>query len=172
MCKLLIFIDFLSTIFLRGFGVSCVMELHLGRTFIFDLTSILDGLDRHGAANCCRSEVFRDVIISQVKILNTYRAKAICMYDHIKNRIAFCDITSTVGARLMDLTTWISIFMAVIAVATAIVTHSVVRSTTHPTVTVYAQPNLQRQPIVNLTVENIGKVAATEFFYLAVPYHK
>ncbi|MGV6953866.1 hypothetical protein [Pseudomonas chlororaphis] len=62
----------------------------------------------------------------------------------------------------MDLASWISIFMALIAVATAIVTYAVFRSATDPTVIVYAQPDLQRQSIVNLIVENIGKGAAHE----------
>ncbi len=60
----------------------------------------------------------------------------------------------------MDLASWISIFMALIAVATAIVTYAVFRSATDPTVIVYAQPDLQRQSIVNLIVENIGRGAA------------
>jgi hypothetical protein len=62
--------------------------------------------------------------------------------------------------KIMDLASWISIFMALIAVATAIVTYAVYRSATDPTVIVYAQPDLQRQSIVNLIVENIGRGAA------------
>lgn len=65
----------------------------------------------------------------------------------------------------MDLTNWISIFMALIAVATAIVTYAVFRSATDPTVIVYAQPDLQRQSIVNLIVENIGRGAAHGVFF-------
>lgn len=65
----------------------------------------------------------------------------------------------------MDLASWISIFMAVIAVATAIVTYAVFRSATDPTVIVYAQPDLQRQSIVNLIVENIGRGAAHGVFF-------
>jgi hypothetical protein len=65
----------------------------------------------------------------------------------------------------MDLASWISIFMAVIAVATAIVTYAVFRSATDPTVIVYAQPDLQRQSVVNLIVENIGRGAAHGVFF-------
>ncbi|QPO22013.1 hypothetical protein HXW90_21930 [Pseudomonas sp. Y39-6] len=73
----------------------------------------------------------------------------------------------------MDLASWISIFMALIAVATAIVTYAVFRSATDPTVIVYAQPDLQRQSIVNLIVENIGRGAAHGVFLNPVaPYQK
>lgn len=65
----------------------------------------------------------------------------------------------------MDLASWISIFMALIAVATAIVTYAVFRSATDPTVIVYAQPDFQRQSIVNLIVENIGRGAAHGVFF-------
>lgn len=65
----------------------------------------------------------------------------------------------------MDLANWISIFMALIAVATAIVTYAVFRSATDPTVIVYAQPDLQRQSIVNLVVENIGRGPAHGVFF-------
>lgn len=65
----------------------------------------------------------------------------------------------------MDLASWISIFMAVIAVATAIVTYAVFRSATDPAVIVYAQPDLQRQSIVNLVIENIGRGAAHGVFF-------
>lgn len=60
----------------------------------------------------------------------------------------------------MDLSGWISILMALIAVATAVVTYAVFRSATDPTVIVYAQPDLQRQSLVNLIIENIGRGAA------------
>lgn len=66
----------------------------------------------------------------------------------------------------MDLQSWISIFMALIAVASAIVTYAVFRSATDPTVIVYAQPDLQRQSIVNLIVENIGRGAAHGIHFL------
>jgi hypothetical protein len=65
----------------------------------------------------------------------------------------------------MELANWISIFMALIAVATAIVTYAVFRSATDPAVIVYAQPDLQRQSIINLIVENIGRGAAHEVFF-------
>jgi hypothetical protein len=57
----------------------------------------------------------------------------------------------------VDIAAWISIFMALIAVATAIVTYAVFRSATDPVVIVYAQPDLKRQSIVNLFIENIGR---------------
>ncbi|MDZ5604561.1 hypothetical protein SJI00_17455 [Pseudomonas sp. RP23018S] len=60
----------------------------------------------------------------------------------------------------MGVAEWISIFMAVIAVATAMVTYAVFRSATDPVVIVYAQPDLQRPSIINLIIENIGRGAA------------
>ena len=60
----------------------------------------------------------------------------------------------------MGIADWVSIFMAVIAVATAIVTYAVFRSATDPVVIVYAQPDLQRPSIINLLIENIGRGAA------------
>ncbi|WP_286884976.1 hypothetical protein [Pseudomonas sp. UBA7456] len=60
----------------------------------------------------------------------------------------------------MGVAEWISIFMALIAVATAIVTYAVFRSSTDPVVIVYAQPDLQRPSIINLFIENIGRGAA------------
>lgn len=60
----------------------------------------------------------------------------------------------------MGVAEWVSIFMAVIAVATAIVTYAVFRSATDPIVIVYAQPDLQRPSIINLFIENIGRGAA------------
>lgn len=57
----------------------------------------------------------------------------------------------------MDFAGWISIFMALIAVATAIVTYAVFRSATDAVVIVYAQPDLQRQSFVNLIVENVDR---------------
>lgn len=65
----------------------------------------------------------------------------------------------------MDLASWISIFMALIAVATAVVTYAVFRSATDPTVIVYAKPDLQRQSIINLIVENIGRGPAHGVFF-------
>lgn len=52
---------------------------------------------------------------------------------------------------------WISIFMALIAVASAIVTFAVFRSSTDPLVIVYADPDLTRPSVVNLVIKNIGK---------------
>lgn len=50
--------------------------------------------------------------------------------------------------------------MAVIALASAVVTYAVFRSATDPVVIVYAEPDLQRPSIVNLFIENIGRGAA------------
>jgi hypothetical protein len=61
---------------------------------------------------------------------------------------------------MMGVAEWVSIFMAVIAVATAVVTYAVFRSATDPVVIVYAEPDLQRQSIINLFIENIGRGAA------------
>lgn len=55
---------------------------------------------------------------------------------------------------------WISIFMALIATASAIVTFAVFRSSTDPMVIVYADPDLTRPSLVNLVIKNIGKAPA------------
>lgn len=60
----------------------------------------------------------------------------------------------------MGIAEWVSIFMAVIALASAMVTYAVFRSATDPVVIVYAEPDLQRPSIVNLFIENIGRGAA------------
>ncbi|MFJ2482041.1 hypothetical protein ACIOWE_17320 [Pseudomonas sp. NPDC087598] len=52
---------------------------------------------------------------------------------------------------------WISIFMALIATASAVVTFAVFRASTDPLVIVYAEPDLARPSIVNLIIKNIGK---------------
>jgi hypothetical protein len=69
-------------------------------------------------------------------------------------------ITSPTQEQEMYIAEWVSIFMALIAVATAIITYAVYRSATDPVVIVYAQPDLQRPSIINLFVENIGRGAA------------
>jgi hypothetical protein len=68
---------------------------------------------------------------------------------------------------------WISIFMALIATASAIVTYSVFRSATDPLIIVYADPDLKRPSVVNLIIKNIGKGAAHSVRFLsnrALPY--
>ncbi|MGV8865123.1 MAG: hypothetical protein ACOH2T_28780 [Pseudomonas sp.] len=67
----------------------------------------------------------------------------------------------------MGFTDWISIFMALIAIATALVTYAVYRSATDPVVIVYAQPDLQRRSLVNLFIENIGRGAAHSISFSA-----
>lgn len=60
----------------------------------------------------------------------------------------------------MDIGNWISVFMALIATASIIVTYAVFRSSTDPVVIVYADPDLKRPSIVNLIIKNIGNGAA------------
>lgn len=60
---------------------------------------------------------------------------------------------------------WISIFMALIATASAIVTYSVFRASTDPLIIVYADPDLKRPSIVNLIIKNIGKGAAHSIIF-------
>ena len=55
---------------------------------------------------------------------------------------------------------WISIVMALIAIASVIVTYAVFRSATDPAVIVYGQPDLTRPSLINLIIENIGRGAA------------
>lgn len=60
----------------------------------------------------------------------------------------------------MDIGNWISVFMALIATASIVVTYAVFRSSTDPVVIVYADPDLKRPSIVNLIIKNIGNGAA------------
>ncbi len=60
----------------------------------------------------------------------------------------------------MDVGNWISLFMALIATASVVVTYSVFRSSTDPVVIVYADPDLKRPSILNLIIKNIGNGAA------------
>jgi len=60
----------------------------------------------------------------------------------------------------MEYANWISVFMALVATASAIVTYSVFRSSTDPVVIVYADPDLKRPSVVNLIIRNIGNGAA------------
>ena len=60
----------------------------------------------------------------------------------------------------MDIGNWISIFMALIAIASVVVTYAVFRSSTDPVVIVYADPDIKRSSIVNLIIKNIGNGAA------------
>jgi hypothetical protein len=69
---------------------------------------------------------------------------------------------------------WISIFMALIATASAIVTYSVFRSSTDPLIIVYAEPDLKRPSVVNLIIKNIGKGAAHSVQFIpnrVLPYN-
>lgn len=60
----------------------------------------------------------------------------------------------------MDIGNWISVFMALIATASIVVTYAVFRSSTDPVVIVYADLDLKRPSIVNLIIKNIGNGAA------------
>lgn len=60
----------------------------------------------------------------------------------------------------MDVGNWISVFMALIATASIVVTYAVFRSSTDPVVIVYADPDLKRPSIINLIIKNIGIGAA------------
>ncbi|MBI0425935.1 hypothetical protein [Psychrobacter sp. NG27] len=52
---------------------------------------------------------------------------------------------------------WISVFMALIATASTIITYAVYRSSTDPEVIVYADTDNKRPSIIILIIENIGK---------------
>ncbi|MBF2719065.1 hypothetical protein IP510_04100 [Psychrobacter sp. NG254] len=52
---------------------------------------------------------------------------------------------------------WISVFMALIATASTIITYAVYRSSTDPEVIVYADTDKKRPSIIILIIENIGK---------------
>lgn len=60
----------------------------------------------------------------------------------------------------MDIGNWISILLAVVATASAIVAYSVYRSATDPLIIVYPEVDLQRASILILIIENIGNGAA------------
>lgn len=60
----------------------------------------------------------------------------------------------------MPISDWISIFMALIATTSTVVTYIVYRSSTDPLIIVYANPDLTRPSLVCLTIKNIGKGAA------------
>ena len=52
---------------------------------------------------------------------------------------------------------WVSVFMALIAMASTIITYAVYRSSTDPEVIVYADTDKKRPSIIILIIENIGK---------------
>lgn len=52
---------------------------------------------------------------------------------------------------------WVSVFMALIATASTIITYAVYRSSTDPEVIVYADTDKKRPSIIILIIENIGK---------------
>ncbi|MGO2996937.1 MAG: hypothetical protein ACTIDV_02810 [Moraxellaceae bacterium] len=52
---------------------------------------------------------------------------------------------------------WVSLFMALIATASAMITYAVYRSSTDPEVIVYADTDKKRPSVIILIIENIGK---------------
>lgn len=64
-----------------------------------------------------------------------------------------------------SITEWISIFMAAIATASAIITHAVYRSSTDPEIIVYADTDKKRPSIINLIIKNIGKGPAKDITF-------
>ncbi|MCG3843322.1 hypothetical protein I3249_11090 [Psychrobacter sp. Ps1] len=52
---------------------------------------------------------------------------------------------------------WVSVFMALIATASTIITYAVYRSSTDPEVIVYADTDKKRPSVIILIIENIGK---------------
>lgn len=57
----------------------------------------------------------------------------------------------------IDWAFWISVFIALIASASAIITYAVYRTSTDPEVIVYADTDKKRPTIIILIIENIGK---------------
>ena len=62
----------------------------------------------------------------------------------------------------MEASDWISLFMALIATASATITYAVYRSVTDPEVIVYADVDRKRPSVVNLIIKNIGKGPALD----------
>ncbi len=65
----------------------------------------------------------------------------------------------------MEAGDWISLFMALIATASATITYVVYRSATDPEVIVYADVDRKRPSIVNLIIKNIGKGPALDISF-------
>lgn len=57
----------------------------------------------------------------------------------------------------IDLANWISVFIALIATASAAITYAVYRSSTDPEVIVYVDTDKKRPSLIILIIENIGK---------------
>lgn len=57
----------------------------------------------------------------------------------------------------IELSNWISVFMALIATASTIITYAVYRSSTDPEVIVYVDTDKKRPSFIILIIENIGK---------------
>lgn len=65
----------------------------------------------------------------------------------------------------MEAGDWISLFMALIAAASATITYVVYRSVTDPEVIVYADIDRKRPSVVNLIIKNIGKGPALDISF-------
>ena len=60
----------------------------------------------------------------------------------------------------IDLANWISVFIALIATASAAITYAVYRSSTDPEVIVYVDTDKKRPSLIILIIENIGIVSS------------
>lgn len=65
----------------------------------------------------------------------------------------------------MGISDWISIFMALIATASAIITFVVYRTSTNPEVIVYVDTDKKRPSFVNLIIKNIGNGPAENIVF-------
>ena len=65
----------------------------------------------------------------------------------------------------MEAGDWISMFMALIATASAVITYVVYRASTDPEVIVYADIDKRRPSIMNLVVKNIGNGPASDITF-------
>ncbi len=67
----------------------------------------------------------------------------------------------------MEFVDWVSVFMALIATASATVTYLVYRSATDPDVIVYADTDKKRPSFVNLMIKNIGNGPAIDVSFVS-----
>ncbi|MBE5160330.1 hypothetical protein [Vibrio parahaemolyticus] len=65
----------------------------------------------------------------------------------------------------MEISDWISTFMALIATASAIITYVVYRTSTDPEVIVYVDTDKKRPSFVNLIIKNIGNGSAENIVF-------
>lgn len=60
---------------------------------------------------------------------------------------------------------WISIFMALIAMASTLISYAIYRSSTDPEVIIYADTDKKRPSVIILIIENIGKGPAENIIF-------